>query len=105
MEKLSRYAKIDRDKDIMIVKGGKHLVDPKEVIIKSKKCVQKHGEVFTPKHIVKMMLDQPGIKEACESLTATFLEMIIPLTIQFNRVKSLDVAVLLESKGAISGVF
>lgn len=74
MEKLSRYAKIDRDKDIMIVKGGKHLVDPKEVIIKSKKRVQKHGEVFTPKRIVKMMLDQPGIKEACESLTATFLE-------------------------------
>ena len=46
----------------------------KEVIIKSKKRVQKHGEVFTPKRIVKMMLDQPGIKEACESVTATFLE-------------------------------
>lgn len=48
--------------------------DHKEVIIKSKKRVQKHGEVFTPKRIVKMMLDQPGIKEACESLTPTFLE-------------------------------
>ena len=45
-----------------------------ETIIKSKKRVQKHGEVFTPKHIVNMMLDQPGIKEACESLTETFLE-------------------------------
>lgn len=50
------------------------LLDHKEVIIKSKKRVQKHGEVFTPKRIVKMMLDQDGIKEACESLTATFLE-------------------------------
>lgn len=49
-------------------------MDHKEVIIKSKKRVQKHGEVFTPKRIVKMMLDQDGIKEACESLTATFLE-------------------------------
>ena len=33
------------------------------------------------------MLDQPGIKEACESLTATFLEMIMAQSIQFNRVK------------------
>ena len=61
----------------------------KEVIIKSKKRVQKHGEVFTPKRIVKMMLDQPGIKEACESVTATFLEMIMAQSIQFNRVKKL----------------
>ena len=53
---------------------GEGFMDKKEVIIKSKKRVQKHGEVFTPKRIVKMMLDQPGIKEACESLTATFLE-------------------------------
>ena len=56
------------------MEGGKHLTDRNEVIIKSKKRVQKHGEVFTPQRIVKMMLDQPGIKEACESLTATFLE-------------------------------
>lgn len=46
----------------------------KEIIIKSKKRVQKHGEVFTPKRIVNMMLDQPGIKEACESVEQTFLE-------------------------------
>ena len=45
-----------------------------ESLIKSKSRVQKHGEVFTPKKIVKLMLDQPGIKEACEDLTATFLE-------------------------------
>ena len=44
-----------------------------EQIIKSKKGVQKHGEVFTPKKTVNQMLDIPEIKEACESLT-TFLE-------------------------------
>lgn len=54
--------------------GGKTLPEDKEIIIKSKQRVQKHGEVFTPKRIVKMMLDQPGIKEACENLEATFLE-------------------------------
>ena len=36
--------------------------------------VQKHGEVFTPKRIVTQMLDIPEIKEACENLTARFLE-------------------------------
>lgn len=45
-----------------------------EQIIKSKLRVQKHGEVFTPKRIVNQMLDIPEIKEACENLTATFLE-------------------------------
>ena len=45
-----------------------------EKIIKSKVRVQKHGEVFTPKRIVTQMLDIPEIKEACENLTARFLE-------------------------------
>ena len=45
-----------------------------EKIIKSKSRVQKHGEVFTPKKIIEMMLNQPGIKEACEDLTTSFLE-------------------------------
>jgi len=45
-----------------------------EKIIKCKTRVQKHGEVFTPIRIVNQMLDQPGIKEACENLTSTFLE-------------------------------
>ncbi|MEH6938776.1 N-6 DNA methylase [Bacillus sp. JJ664] len=45
-----------------------------EAIIKSKLRVQKHGEVFTPKNIVNKMLNVPEIKEACENLTATFLE-------------------------------
>jgi len=42
--------------------------------IKSKTRVQKHGEVFTPLWMVEKMLDEPGINEACNSLTATFLE-------------------------------
>jgi len=45
-----------------------------EEIIKCKRRVQKHGEVFTPKRIVNKMLNIPGVKEACESLTKTFLE-------------------------------
>ncbi|POZ55060.1 hypothetical protein LYSIN_03357 [Lysinibacillus sphaericus] len=45
-----------------------------EKIIKSKKRVQNHGEVFTPKRIVKKMLDMPNISEACQNLTSTFLE-------------------------------
>ncbi len=45
-----------------------------ENIIKSKKRVQNHGEVFTPRRIVKKMLDLPQIREACQNLTSTFLE-------------------------------
>src|SRR5699024_10818753 len=46
----------------------------KENIIKSKKRVQQHGEVLTPKSIVKKMLDTPEIKEATMDLETTFLE-------------------------------
>lgn len=45
-----------------------------EIIIKSKKRVQKHGEVLTPKNIVKKMLDTPDIKELSKDLETTFLE-------------------------------
>ncbi|HEO0860675.1 TPA: methylase, partial [Streptococcus agalactiae] len=45
-----------------------------ENLIKSKHRVQKHGEVFTPSWMVQKMLDTPGIKEACENVSATFLE-------------------------------
>ena len=45
-----------------------------EKLIKSKARVQKHGEVFTPSWMVQKMLDTEGVKEACEHLTATFLE-------------------------------
>lgn len=46
----------------------------KENLIKSKQRVQKHGEVFTPAWMVQKMLDTPGVKEACETVYATFLE-------------------------------
>lgn len=45
-----------------------------ENLIKSKQRVQKHGEVFTPSWMVQKMLDTPGVKEACENISATFLE-------------------------------
>lgn len=45
-----------------------------EQIIKTKKRVQNHGEVFTPKRIVKKMLNLPDVYEACQNLTTTFLE-------------------------------
>ncbi len=45
-----------------------------EKIINNRKRVRSHGEVFTPSRIVKKMLSLPSIKEACEDLTATFLE-------------------------------
>lgn len=58
--------------------GGHRLSDfsetTNEKIIKSKKRVQNHGEVFTPQRTVKQMLDLPSIKEACQNVTATFLE-------------------------------
>jgi len=46
----------------------------KDQIIKSRKRVQKHGEVFTPKEIIESMLNQPGVREACSNLLTTFLE-------------------------------
>jgi|SRR5699024_8182494 len=45
-----------------------------EQIIKSKLRVQKHGEVFTPKNIVKKMLDVEEVNNACNELESTFLE-------------------------------
>ncbi|MBU5361618.1 methylase [Enterococcus raffinosus] len=45
-----------------------------ERLVKSKKRVQKHGEVFTPQRTVKDMLNLPGVKEACEELQKTFFE-------------------------------
>lgn len=43
-------------------------------LIKSKTRVQQHGEVFTPAEVVERMLELPGVRAACETLTATFLE-------------------------------
>lgn len=42
--------------------------------IKSRRRVQEQGEVFTPKRIVDLMLDQPEIAAKVNDLYATFLE-------------------------------
>jgi hypothetical protein len=44
------------------------------LLMKSKRRVQKHGEVFTPQWVVDKMLAIPGIKEKTEDVFATFLE-------------------------------
>ena len=46
----------------------------KERLIKSSDRVKSLGEVFTPKNIVKQMLDQPEVMEKVNDLTATILE-------------------------------
>lgn len=43
-------------------------------LIKSKSRVQKHGEVFTPDWMVKMMLSEPGIQAKIKDIRATFFE-------------------------------
>lgn len=43
-------------------------------IINSKRRIKDHGEVFTPERTINKMLDLPNIREACQNLTATFLE-------------------------------
>lgn len=43
-------------------------------LIKSKARVQHHGEVFTPKWMVKKMLAEPDIQEKLHDLHATFFE-------------------------------
>ncbi|NLI61894.1 MAG: methylase [Methanosarcinaceae archaeon] len=45
-----------------------------EKIIKSKKRVQMHGEVLTPKKVVRKMLDTPDIRDLSKDLETTFLE-------------------------------
>lgn len=42
--------------------------------IKSKDRVKNHGEVFTPKSIVNLMIEEPEILEKVNDITATFLE-------------------------------
>lgn len=52
-----------------------HIMGKKNrVLIKSKRRVQKHGEVFTPQWVIDKMLAIPGIKEKTEDVFATFLE-------------------------------
>ena len=45
-----------------------------EVLIKSKKRVQQHGEVFTPKEIVDAMVSLPGLYESIIQSSTTVLE-------------------------------
>lgn len=45
-----------------------------EKLIKSSDRVKDIGEVFTPRRIVNMMLDQPEIQEKINDLSATFFE-------------------------------
>lgn len=45
-----------------------------EVLIKSKKRVQQHGEVFTPTEIVDAMVTLPGLYDAITQVTTTVLE-------------------------------
>lgn len=51
----------------------KNISEEKE-LIKSKERVQHHGEVFTPKWMVKKMLSEPAIQEKLHDLHATFFE-------------------------------
>lgn len=61
---MDEYDEVEREEDYEI----------SERLIKSKSRVQKHGEVFTPRWMVKKMLDQPEVKKACTELETTFLE-------------------------------
>lgn len=45
-----------------------------KTLIKSNERVKAHGEVFTPKKIVNLMLNQEGILVKTKSISATFLE-------------------------------
>lgn len=45
-----------------------------EVLIKSKRRVQQHGEVFTPTEIVDAMVTLPGLYDAITKVTTTVLE-------------------------------
>lgn len=45
-----------------------------EVLIKSKRRVQQHGEVFTPRSIVDAMVTLPGLDEVIKQATTTVLE-------------------------------
>lgn len=45
-----------------------------EKLIKSKKRVKNHGEVFTPKRIVHKMINQDGVKESIQDIRKTILE-------------------------------
>lgn len=45
-----------------------------EVLVKSKRRVQQHGEVFTPTEVVDAMVTLPGLYDAITQVTTTVLE-------------------------------
>lgn len=49
-------------------------MDENEILIKSKRRVQQHGEVFTPKTIVDAMVTLPGLDEVITQAATTVLE-------------------------------
>ena len=55
-----------------------------EKLIKSKKRVQQHGEVFTPTKIVNDMLNLEGLREKVEDIRGMALENKTRYLIQFN---------------------
>lgn len=50
------------------------ITQARPILMKSKRRVQEHGEVFTPEWVVNKMVALPGIKEKTEDIFATFLE-------------------------------
>ncbi|MEL5899847.1 N-6 DNA methylase [Clostridium sporogenes] len=48
--------------------------DDKEIIIKNRHRVKQHGEVFTPREVVRKMINLPGMKDAIEEFQTTVLE-------------------------------
>ena len=54
-----------------------------EQLIKSPDRVKDVGEVFTPKRIVALMLDQPEITAKINDLSATFLDVMTLGLIQY----------------------
>ena len=49
-------------------------VQTEQILIKSKKRVQEHGEVFTPQWVIDKMIAIPEINEKVKDVFATFLE-------------------------------
>lgn len=48
--------------------------EPDELLIKSKRRVRQHGEVFTPRSIVRKMIDLPGLREDIVQIGTRVLE-------------------------------
>jgi len=58
---------------ISVIRKWVSILAENEVLIKSKKRVQQHGEVFTPKEIVDAMVSLPGLNESIVQYSTTVL--------------------------------